>query len=54
MLRNLWRRKVRTSLMVAGIAIGIAVMVALLVVAQGLATNDDLPKGTGQGIFIGP
>ncbi|MBM4429154.1 MAG: ABC transporter permease [Chloroflexi bacterium] len=35
-LKNLWRRKTRTSLTVAGIAIGIAVVVALRLLADGL------------------
>lgn len=36
-LKNLWRRKGRTLLTVGGIAIGIAVIVALMAIAEGLA-----------------
>ena len=36
-IKNLWRRKARTSLTVAGIAIGIAVVVALLALADGIS-----------------
>jgi ABC-type antimicrobial peptide transport system permease subunit len=36
-VKNLWRRKVRTLLTVAGIAIGIAVVVALLLLSEALA-----------------
>jgi ABC-type antimicrobial peptide transport system permease subunit len=52
-LRNLWRRKVRTLLTVAGIAIGIAVVVALLVVAEGLAGQiNDMMSGSGAEITV--
>ncbi|MBN1452890.1 MAG: ABC transporter permease [Anaerolineales bacterium] len=36
-IKNLWRRKVRTLLTLGGIAIGIAVVVALLIMAEALA-----------------
>jgi ABC-type antimicrobial peptide transport system permease subunit len=36
-IKNLWRRKARTSLTVVGIAIGIAVVVALLALADGIS-----------------
>lgn len=52
-LRNLWRRKVRTSLTVTGIAIGIAVVVVLLVVAEGIAGQlNDMMSGSGAEITV--
>jgi ABC-type antimicrobial peptide transport system permease subunit len=36
-LKNLWRRKVRTALTMGGIAVGVAVIVALLILADALA-----------------
>lgn len=36
-IRNLWRRKTRTLLTLAGITIGIAVVVALMMLAEGIA-----------------
>jgi ABC-type antimicrobial peptide transport system permease subunit len=52
-LRNLWRRKIRTLLTVAGIAIGIAVVVALLVVADGIAGQlNDMMSGSGAEITV--
>ncbi len=52
-LRNLWRRKVRTLLTVAGIAIVIAVVVALLVVADGIAGQlNDMMSGSGAEITV--
>jgi len=35
-LKNLWRRRTRTLLTLAGITVGIAVVVALLLIADGL------------------
>ncbi len=36
-IRNLWRRKVRSGLTVAGIAVGIGVVVTLIVVSEGMS-----------------
>jgi hypothetical protein len=51
-LRNLRRRKVHISPTVEGIAIGVAVVVALLAMGEDLASNNVLPRGTGQGTFL--
>ena len=52
-LKNLWRRKTRTLLTLAGIAIGIAVVVALLLFAEGLSVQiDNLMTGGGAEITL--
>lgn len=52
-LKNLWRRKTRTSLTVVGIAIGIAVVVALLLLAEGLTGQiNNLMAGGGAEVSL--
>lgn len=56
-LKNLWRRKGRTLLTVGGISIGVAVVVALLALADGMteqtavATSRDT-IGSVQGVAL--
>jgi len=49
-LKNLWRRRVRTSLTIGGIAIGISVVVALLMMADALADqfSDLMASGSAE------
>jgi len=52
-LKNLWRRKTRTLLTGAGIAIGVAVVVALLLLAEGLTGQiNHLMTGGGAEISL--
>jgi len=52
MLRNLWRRPVRTALTMLGIAIGVAAVVSLGAMAEGFVTNYNTAVGLESDILV--
>lgn len=52
-LKNIWRRRTRTLLTVAGVAIGVAAIVALGALAEGLAVGyGALSRGSGADLLV--
>ena len=51
-LKNLWRRATRSLLTIAGIAIGVAAVVALGAMAQGIAKNYSSAIGLSNDLLV--